>query len=465
MNTRYILLVLVFYFNSIQFCIGLDARAFQGCALVNRKIFCYGGYNADPNNSEKTVAVTTHLVMDLTSIDFNNLTHTTQPWANVSTTMQQQLDYTLETRSRFEIATVDNSSYVIHGGCLDPGCRTMLRNATILYNTNTNTWKTLESPPYTIIHSGMVYSRGAAFMWGGNLANDTNEYAPNVMFSLEMNSDTAKFLDQITWILSPLGVGTNIPNITRTGHSATLLEDGRIFYLGGALGTRKATDSDKYAVMDHATIFDTTKYTWDVRNINGIKIAPRKFHTATAVKGTNVIVIYGGIQSDDALENAHNFIKETCVLFDTRALTYSNLQYDNGDNFPGRYGHSAIIYNSYLFLLFGINGINGQHVYANDVTVMDFADVNHPIWLGNISDVKARPTKTTNESTTDLPTPPFMPPASPESSGGLSSGGIAGVSVGCAIAGVRGKKNDGIGIRSGGAGWSENKQKKKKKNY
>ncbi|CAO3597644.1 unnamed protein product [Absidia cylindrospora] len=369
--------------------------------------------------------------MDVASINFNNLNQTTQPWANVSTTMQPQLGYTLETRSKFEITAVDNASYVMHGGCMDPGCRTMLTNATILYNTNTNTWETIESPPYTIIHSGMVYARGAAFMWGGNLANDTAGFAPNVLFSLEMNSDAAKFLRRIFWVLNPIDVGPNAPNITRTGHTTTLLEDGRIFYLGGALGTRKPTDTDKYAVMEHATIFDTTIYEWKIVNIYGIKITPRKFHTATAVKGTNVIVIYGGIQSNDTLETAHNFIKETCVLLDTQLMKYSILQYDNGGNFPGRYGHSAIFYNSYLLLLFGINDINGQRVYGNDVDVLDFVNVNHPIWLGNISDAKARPTKTTNESTTDQPTPPAS-----EDSQGLSPAAIAGVSVGCAIAGV-----------------------------
>ncbi|CAO3592935.1 unnamed protein product [Absidia cylindrospora] len=82
-------------------------------------------------------------------------------------------------------------------------------------------------------------------------------------------------------------------------------------------------------------------------------------------------------------------------------------------------------------LLSGSNGINGQHICSNDVAILDFVNVNHPILLGNISDTTARPTTTTNESTTDLPTPPASEP-----SRGLSPTTNAGVSVDCAIAGV-----------------------------
>ncbi|KAI8068377.1 hypothetical protein BC940DRAFT_39952 [Gongronella butleri] len=117
----------------------------QGCELLGKKIFCFGGavrdiYSANPTYNDDFLSG--HYVLDL-----SNFT-TLQDAANLQ--WQQVPDpagYQLEARGNFATAKVSDNSYIVFGGAGPKKTyeASALVNLTTIYSADTNTWRTVDT--------------------------------------------------------------------------------------------------------------------------------------------------------------------------------------------------------------------------------------------------------------------------------------------------------------------------------
>ena len=105
--------------------------------------------------------------------------------------------------------------------------------------------------------------------------------------------------------------GTGRLNVPRTGHTATLLKDGRVLIVGGVDGRNSGGSS-----LDGAELYDPVTGTW---SITGSVNQPRNGHTATLLKNGKVLVAGGGeiLGFDDIMP------LDTVELYDPDTGTWS----------------------------------------------------------------------------------------------------------------------------------------------
>ncbi|CAO3599986.1 unnamed protein product [Absidia cylindrospora] len=119
----------------------------QGCELLGKKIFCYGGAVRDLASMNPNYADTfnnNHYVLDLTNFtttqDAANL-----KWQEVAPPTNQ---FDLEARADFGHVKVSDNSYIVFGGAgaeKTYAASPNLRNLTTIYFADQNSWQTIPS--------------------------------------------------------------------------------------------------------------------------------------------------------------------------------------------------------------------------------------------------------------------------------------------------------------------------------
>lgn len=140
-------------------------------------------------------------------------------------------------------------------------------------------------------------------------------------------------------------VKTSPLNKARLLHTATLLPNGNVLFLGGASST---------TYLSSAEIFITTaNFFIEIGNMN----TPRSEHTATLLPNGNVLII-GGI-------NGSGNVLNSCEIFNTNTNTFSNTDSMS----VGRKAHSATLLDNGLVVVFG--GSNNNQV-VNTIEIFNF---------------------------------------------------------------------------------------------
>ncbi|CAO3627116.1 unnamed protein product [Cunninghamella blakesleeana] len=138
---------------------------------------------------------------------------------------------------------------------------------------------------------------------------------------------------------------------------------------------------------------------------NSASIFPalRFWHSFTHVPGTNNILLYGGINIGNNIGiDIHGVCDDYFYKFDTVTIMWESITFDAKVGPGKRYGHSAIINDNILYILFGANE---AHVLQNSV---------HMLNLTSMSWIEAMKVETSSS---------------------LSPGAIAGISIGSIVAG------------------------------
>jgi hypothetical protein len=129
--------------------------AFIVCSMVQRKIFCYGGYDVSNN-----------ILSDTWSLDAsNNFTLATPNWNNI---MPSNNFVTTPAGYAVSVALNDGVSFLVNGGMSTPR-NVSETNQTIILNTATNAWTAINSTQnvQTRQHQAVVDSTGKIWLWGG----------------------------------------------------------------------------------------------------------------------------------------------------------------------------------------------------------------------------------------------------------------------------------------------------------
>ncbi|KAI9277608.1 hypothetical protein BY458DRAFT_504591 [Sporodiniella umbellata] len=348
---RRCLFLWILYFYGIQAMIP-SSRYNGGCAYVNPHLYCYGGTSDQRPTSD-------HYRLDLDQ-DFvvkNNLDR----WQ----LLNHPIGFELEPNSLFTI-TAFNQSFMIHGGLGYGSTQRYVKNSTTLFDTTQQTWKTIGDNQTLRTREGTATldpSTGHIWMWGG-LSDNTSSV--NYTKTGYQNSWTVFDTGNMSWTTVNQ---THLPR-PRLEHTATLTESG-IYFLGGLEVTE--SHSVRPAPMSEILKYDVKNATWSLLKTSTLLVpSPRRLHSATAIPGTDLILVYGGSATD-----VPRVLTDYVYLLNTTSLTWSvpNLGLSELGAGP-RFGHSAVLYqHATLFFLFGVDSLG---LARNDYFVLDLA---HLRWL------------------------------------------------------------------------------------
>ncbi|KAG0167881.1 Rho GTPase-activating protein 5 [Apophysomyces sp. BC1034] len=224
------------------------------------------------------------------------------------------------------------------------------------------------------------------WVWGGVSDNSTG--FPGIGYW-----DGFTILDRSGVNVTQLGVSATqlgVPQgVRRIGCTATLSNDNNIiYYIGGynaqmnGLINQTAPGANPYTLsaarMSDILTFDTVSVTWSLTTAGGSQLpSPREYHTAIIVPNSNTLLLYGGAAQGDP-NNATATADDYVYTLDMSNFIWTPVT--NLGPLAGagpRFGHSAIVHNNSMFILFGKDGKGNE---KNDFHVMD---LTHRQWTNS----------------------------------------------------------------------------------
>ncbi|KAG2171886.1 hypothetical protein INT44_006115 [Umbelopsis vinacea] len=375
----------------------VTSRSAGVCAAVQRKVFCYGGYNIYGN-----------ITSDTWSIDASNNFALSQPtWTNVA---DNNNFVTTATGYGIGVALNDGVSFLINGGLSYPANTTETNQTTIL-NTATNTWSTINSSLITQTrqHTAVVDANGKIWLWGG-----LSDYKTGNMNTSYWYAFTTLIPGTWEWG-GPTSVN-NGPN-ARVGHTMTITSSGKIVIIGGLTATKLPTlDAQGYnqwtlssASLSDVPQYDTSNGLWNLVTATGSIPQARTLHSATL---DDLSSVYGDLH-----------------IYDTISNVWTTLNISNGPS--PRAAHNAVQINTTMFVMFGwdFTFVPVADIHALDTVnwrwVSEYSASGYPLLSTNTT------TNTTNTTSPDLNNSSNSKPS--QTSSGLSTGAIAGIAVGAVV--------------------------------
>ncbi|CAO3702904.1 unnamed protein product [Rhizopus stolonifer] len=375
----------------------LNSRTFASCGYLNRKIFCFGG---DLSSSISSYDIDNGLY----SLDINKFRgEETNSFNNKWNSITSKNAFNPELRRTPEFVVLpDQASLLIVGGLRNSySWYGTISNQTIMYNAVNNTWENL--PQYSEpnrnhrqIYFGTAVNLPSAtndiIGFYGGLESYPNTTLPMVSVTNETiplssdNSTSNRGFDSMTvfnvtskeW--SHFTPQRNIPiSYYPNAFTATLNpETGIIYYLGGNYYTSKSFNPFKLA-FNQAHVFDTKQGQWGITELNSVPSSRipsnRVYHSATMLPNSQDILLYGGT-SDEKLA-VTDFIY-TLNLATNNWTEQTNVNVPTSVTQSGaRFGHSAVLVNTTLFILFGrdINGNPTPNLMTFDVA--NISNINY----------------------------------------------------------------------------------------
>ncbi|KAJ8660518.1 hypothetical protein O0I10_003564 [Lichtheimia ornata] len=407
-----------------------------GCALVSKKIYCYGGtstatgfFEYQPNANFYSLDVTgpVRRVENATSWQRVTAVGDTRPTVNMWFGMA---------------ALPDQDTFVMTGG-VGYANGNALGNPALMYNTTSSSWSAITSQPFeqtqmnTLVAD--VQRKDRYFIYGGRRDHDTGY--TNVSES-ETYVTIPKFLstNDLQW-----SVATEQVVSGRIRHAGVQGKDGRFYFFGGEYSSSQYNETTNYTSygltevdMSQVLIYDETKGWEAVQTTSGSVPSQRWHPTATLLSNGNILV-YGGAQTAVRVGDNNYYhlepVDDTAYVLNTDTMTWSDISSaiqpkEGGDPLDKqqyrRYGHSAVLVgDDSLFIMFG-KSTNGS--FADGFLILNTTSwVISDYYPGlNAAAGSSDGTDTDDDDDDDAAT-------GGDGGGGLSGGAIAGVVVGVVV--------------------------------
>ncbi|KAK4516915.1 uncharacterized protein ATC70_000242 [Mucor velutinosus] len=425
--------------SSIQ-SIAIAPRRAANCAYLSNKIYCYGGYVKGSTDND------TLAVLDINNNNGASFQNLISKWESVTPQSSNNFGFRAFAQA---VPFPDGKRLMLQGG-YNYG-NTPLLDHSIVYNAETNSWDKL--PNYYDASNGgdrqIYYGTGVYIpelngigFYGGyqehvqpgsNFVALGGTSVPNLTFN---NTDglynsyagfyyfTFLNLNTNTWSIPQQSIGPADYHTspTATYHPATK----KIFYLGGTY-YNSTSQSLFNSYFTYAMTFDTTNGLWSYEPLSGPDYPKeRKMHTATLLSDGQNILIYGGTYDDKVA------VQDYCYTLNVPKMTWRmhTLTAPLGVSGP-RSHHSAVLVNgTNLFIMFGLD-LSGNP--TNDLMILDVADVNTISFLSAFPNINNSSASNTNGTTSNGNNGSNT---LSQGRGGLSTGAIIGIAVGCSVVGI-----------------------------
>ncbi|KAG2202470.1 hypothetical protein INT47_013086 [Mucor saturninus] len=410
----------------------VQARSESSCALLSKKIYCYGGLT----DAEGDIADVSMVMLDV----FNNSGSTADEMKDRWTTVTTNTNgVKLNSREAPQIMQLDDKTLLLSGGYNKE--YTKLTSQTVTYNSETNSWKEyadyIETPygnrQIYFASSAHVPNLGVGFYGGLETNYDGNWTYPGI--NLTAYEDEGKRLRYIGYTnLTFLDVGkptnpwsaypiqTNTPTLFHSRQTSVFdAKSNRIFFFGGRYSDPVTYDYVENTFANSIT-FDLTKGAWGSQALSGINPNPRYSHTTTLVgPDQRDVLLYGG---QSALNN-DRAVLDYCYVLNLDTYQWKQQSFIASNVLLIRTEHSAVaINNETLFIVFGKDTAS---VPTLSVLMLDVKNPSNVTLLEKYVD----PTAVVVPPVANSTTTPI-----PEKESKLSTGATAGIAVGASAAGI-----------------------------
>ncbi|KAI9263784.1 hypothetical protein BY458DRAFT_556941 [Sporodiniella umbellata] len=420
----------------------LNSRIFSACGYLNSKIYCFGGDLAasinDFNVDNKLYSLEINQFYGESSEVLNNKWNLVTP----------ELPFEAEGRRTPEFTVLpDGKRFILVGGQnLGPtgNANRVFVNQTILYNAVDNTWETLPDYSETNRTERQIYFGTATNLpsktqdtigFYGGFEDRSNTSSPMVSIYGTIipptgdKTTSVRGFDSITvfnttskaW--SHFTPQTNIPpNFFVNSQTATLNpKTGKIYYMGG---TYYSPSTSSRFSFSNSYVFDTMQGSWSLVKFtaqpNGKIPSDRLYHSATLMPNSEDIILYGGTNTGvlAVTDFCYTLNLNSNVWTEQVNLTVPGSVTSNG----ARFGHSPVLVNTTLFILFGkdLNGSPSPNLLTFDVS--DVSNIHYTAIYPPVDNKDKGGNSTGTHGSDD-----------PNSSSGLSSGAKAGIAVGSVV--------------------------------
>ncbi|KAI8974300.1 hypothetical protein BDB01DRAFT_853928 [Pilobolus umbonatus] len=343
-------------------------RINEYCDYLVDRIYCYGGYSSSTTEDFYYLPVQNRQPLSVTSLS--------SAWVSAPVN-KGKVDF--QFRKSFQrISTSDHTKMLMQGG-FNYGT-VPLQDSFIEYDAITDTWASLpdyEGPGHGQIYKGsMCYvSSLDKYIFFGGISQHTGTQAlvvdgvqyPSKSISHGNGHDIgfthlASFdMKTLSWNTITTAVNQD-PSVFSYQSSIYSSVQDTAYYFGGYYLDPKLQHQFVSFKEIHSVQFPS--YTWTKYSCTGDIPSNRAEHTTTLLADGKTVLLYGGLP----------LAGEYCHLLDldTRVWKKCGLD-DSAIAYPNRYGHSAVLVQDKLFILFGYVIGTSQ----NDVLVLDVSDLNH----------------------------------------------------------------------------------------
>jgi hypothetical protein len=240
-------------------------------------------------------------------------------------------------RTGHTATALPNGSILVTGGTSGPS--TNVLNTAEIYDPILNTWTLLASNlgtgrvghAATLLPPGVGAQAGSVVISGGKFSS--SDFSTTVMMFRPSGTIGGSAGGNFT--ASPVGL-----NVTRAGHTATALNDGRVLIVGGT----GVTQSGFIESLQQAEIFDPTSSStsaWTMTRLGSLTNQPRAGHTATLLPNGTVLI--AGSSTSSAAATAETFDPATGAFTATTGNMIGGYVSLPSPNTTGRQSHAAIV--------------------------------------------------------------------------------------------------------------------------
>ncbi|CAO3582112.1 unnamed protein product [Absidia cylindrospora] len=363
MATIFLLLCLFF----ISQVLAIAPRVLQGCTTLGSNVYCVGGYHS---------ALGGHFINATNEIYTFNMgsvyTYSSTP-SSIHWSLVNSLSLSnIEPRASMAISSLNKTHYIVSGGTSDGNT---VNNSTIIFDSTTNTSTFLSSPPF-VTYDGTLVATNSNTVWGygGKMQNSTDSQN-----STNSTSNSTLKLDLSTlpgtWITQ--AKSSYAPPSNRYGH-AVVARKSMLYYFGGFMAPTSTNSTSQPVPLKNIDFYNTITDQWGIITASGSPPNSRKYHTATLI-GASSVLVYGGTGVDQPQSLPTLDIAYT---FDLDDHIYRKIDLNSIGGAGPRCGHSAVLYEDNVFILFGYDSSGNLQ---NDVHLLDVSDPTEPIWAGSSS--------------------------------------------------------------------------------
>ncbi len=246
----------------------------------------------------------------------------------------------------YHSATLLNDGWVLVTGGLNESLSPSFLVNSELYDPGMGTWSTTGSMNVPRAgHTATLLKDGRVLVAGG-----INESPSGTTSEL---LDSAELYDPVkgTWST------TSSMNVPRSGHTATLLKDGRVLVAGGSGGS--------YSISS-AELYDPVKGTWST---TGSMNYERDAHTATLLNNGKVLVAGGDLANGSPPPYGYIYSTSSAELYDPDTGTW----FITGNMYVGRVFHTATLLNDGWVL------VAGGYYQSPSPSYLDSAELYDPV--------------------------------------------------------------------------------------